>query len=74
MAGKHVGGSVSASGQPPARLRVSHYHNHRLDKAYAEGRAGIPHSHAAGSPAADAWDKGNDNLATASWQYETAVA
>ena len=58
MAGKHVGGSVALSGISNAsRIRAPHYHNHRLDKAYAEGRAGVPAAdpHPTGSPASNSF-------------------
>ena len=78
MAGNHVGGSVALGGSTgPARLEVTtQTHQPKIDKAYMEGRLGVPAAdpHPTGSPASVAWIAGDANNTAAGWEYETGIA
>ena len=80
MAGKHVGADVAQStgiGPPnPAFLNLSTHHYHpKEDKAYAEGRLGLPASnpHPAGSESALAYVAGAATSVSPAHKFETAV-
>jgi hypothetical protein len=72
MAGKHVGvylNAVSISTMPGW-----FEFNPKVDKAYAEGRAGsAPNGNPSGSPASLAWNHGDTTKAVSTDQFETAT-
>ena len=72
MAGKHIGGDLAV---PTFIPQTAHNFSPKLDKAYAEGRAGVPaaNPHPTGSPAFEAYAFGATNAANGAFQYETAV-
>ena len=71
MAGKHTGAFSPA---PVGSAAVPGFEwNPKTTKAYAEGRGGIPATHATGSDADLAHAAGVANVLDSAFQFETAV-